>query len=284
METQHLYVDEAGDTELFQPRYGKVIVGTPGCSRYFFMGKLEVDDPVRLTNELNALRQKLLGHPYFSGVESFRPERKKTAVLFHAKDDVPEVRFLVFDLLRSFGTGIRFHAVVRDKQVLANEEIRKRQMSPGYRYDSNGLYDSLVRSLFGKFHRLADEFQISIAKRGQRDRNAALQQALAHAEADFERKFGFQRGGEAKLTISNPVKTVCLQAVDYFLWAVQRFYEVRFDPSGKPLPHEERFLKTLQEQIVEIHDLDFGAAHGTYFTPQNPLSAEKRFPEKKKKP
>ena len=35
---------------------------------------------------------------YFASVESFKPERKKTALLLHAKDDLPEVRVHVFDV------------------------------------------------------------------------------------------------------------------------------------------------------------------------------------------
>jgi hypothetical protein len=97
-QTQYLYVDEAGDPTLFNAR-GEVIVGNEGCSRYFMLGKLEVDEPPALAARLNQLRHELLVHPYFAGIESFRPERKKTALLFHAKDDLPEVRFRVFDLL-----------------------------------------------------------------------------------------------------------------------------------------------------------------------------------------
>src|SRR5712664_1547802 len=101
-ETQRLFVDEAGDPTLFHSS-GKPIVDTPGCSRFFIIGKLEVDVPTALAKALTDLRQGLLADPYFAGVESFRPERKKTAVLFHAKDDLPEVRYRVLNLLRSAG-------------------------------------------------------------------------------------------------------------------------------------------------------------------------------------
>jgi hypothetical protein len=80
-------VDEAGDPTLFHAS-GKSIVGTPGCSRFFIIGKLEVDDPAALAKDLTDLRQDLLADLYFAGVESFRPERQKTALLFHAKDDL----------------------------------------------------------------------------------------------------------------------------------------------------------------------------------------------------
>jgi len=281
----HLFVDEAGDPTVFHPRSGNVITDTPGCSRFFLLGKLEVEDPAELAIQLTTLRQELLADLYFTGVESFRPERKKTAILFHAKDDLPEVRYRVFNLLRAAGQTLRFHAVICDKLGLAKREAERRDSDQSYRYDPNSLYDTLVRSLFSKFHRLADHYYLAVAKRGHKDRNAALTAALEHAEQDFERKFGFRRGGKWAITVCNPVTTICLQAVDYFLWAVQRFYEVRRHPqTDEELPREDRFLKMLWPQIVEIHDLDFGRSTGTYFNAQRPLTIETRFqPTKKKK-
>ena len=209
-ESIQLFVDEAGDPFLFN-RHDELIINTNGCSRFFMMGKVEVDNPTLVAQQLTALRLKLVGHPYFIGAESFRPERKKTALLFHAKDDLPEVRFQVFDLLYALGKSIRFHAVVADKLAVAKAEQAKRAADPRYRYNPNDLYDALVRSLFSKFHRLADRFDLCVAKRGKSDRNEALTAALEHAERDFEGKYGFSRGGVGawNITISNPETTVC---------------------------------------------------------------------------
>ncbi len=72
------------------------------------MGKLDVDEPAELSVRLNELRQRLISHAYFQGVPSFDPVRGKTAVMFHAKDDLPEVRFQVFDLLASGRKSARY--------------------------------------------------------------------------------------------------------------------------------------------------------------------------------
>ena len=152
---------------------------------------LEVNDPARLTEALKALREQLLADPYFNSAESFKPERKKTALRFHAKDDLPEVRVKVFDLLRSFGSDLHFRAVVCDKQAIHLREVALREQTPGYRYNPDHLYDELARSLIGKFTRMADGCRLWIAKRGNKDRNAALRTALEHAEADFTQSFGF---------------------------------------------------------------------------------------------
>ena len=110
----NIFVDEAGDPTLFANRR-RAIVGTPGCSRFFILGKLEVDDPQALGDKLTALRQMLLADACFAGVPSFDPARGKTALAFHAKDDLPEVRYQVFKLLAAEGNALRFHAVVCDK-------------------------------------------------------------------------------------------------------------------------------------------------------------------------
>lgn len=282
----HYFVDEAGDPTLFQGRIGKPIVGTVGCSRYFILGKLEVDNPLALADKLQTLRAEILADPYFAGVESFRPERNKTALAFHAKDDFPEVRHQVFRLLREEQSALRFHAVVCDKAILTQKEVAKRALDSAYRYQPNALYDSLVRSLFSKFHRLADRYALCVARRGHKDRNAAITKALEHAERDFEQSFGFSRGGVDawRIDISDPKTETCLQAVDYFLWAVQRFYEIRYHPhTGEEVPREDRYLNMLAEQITEIHDLDFGPDYGTFFNARKPLTLEERFANQKQK-
>jgi hypothetical protein len=276
---QHLFVDEAGDPTIFNGK-GEINIGELGCSRYFMLGKLEVDDPPALASRLNQLRMELIAHPYFAGVESFKAERKKTALLFHAKDDLPEVRFRVFELLREMGNALRFHAVVCDKLKIAEREQAKRSVQPGYRYNPNSLYDDLTESLFSKFHRLADGYELCVAKRGNKDRNQALRQALERAERTFEHTYGFSRGGIKvwSVTISNPETVTCLQAVDYFLWAVQRFYEARMNAQTGEILREDRYLNLLWPQIGEIHDLHIGPEYGTFFNHTNPLTLEKRFP------
>ena len=95
--SRNYFVDEAGDANLFGAK-GEVIVGRPGCSHFFILGVLDVADPAALFAQMTALRTSLLADPYFKGVPSMRPEHGKTAVAFHATDDLPEVRREVITL------------------------------------------------------------------------------------------------------------------------------------------------------------------------------------------
>lgn len=192
------------------------------------------------------------------------------------------MRVNVFDLLRSFDPTLRFRAVICDKEVVRVREEKKREIFPGYRYNPDHLYDGLARSLFGKFSHKADGYHLWIAKRGNKDRNAALRTALEHAEADFTQSFGFSRGGADTwyTVVTNPRETICLQAADYFLWALQRFYEPRIHPETGEVTHEARYLNAICPQVSQIHDLHFGPADGTFFTPDNSLNQEARFAPK----
>ena len=90
---RHYFVDEAGDPNLFKRR-GKPIVGKDGCSKFFMLGVADVAEPIAIAKELSELRTRLLADPYFKGVPSFDPARRKTALMFHARDDLPEVCLL----------------------------------------------------------------------------------------------------------------------------------------------------------------------------------------------
>lgn len=278
----HSFVDEAGDSTLFNGK-GDPSVGTNGCSRFFMMGKLDVEKPHDLSAKMNALRQSLLANPYFAGVPSFDPSQKKTACHFHAKDDLPEVRYEVFRLLMSEGKNLRFHAVVCDKEVILKQEQAKRTNAPKYRYSHDSLYDHLVCKLFSGWHSFADDYHLLIARRGNKDRNGAIVRALEQAEAEFLEHYSMRRSINWNVTVSDPTTTVCLQAVDYYLWALQRFYETRTNVATGEVLREDRYLKMLWPQFASVHDLHFGKlAAGTTFTPVKPLTIHARFPPPKK--
>jgi len=267
--------------ELFDGK-GRPIAGTKGCSQFFILGMLEVDAPKPLADALANLRHAMLADPYFKTVPSFHPAKKKTALLFHAKDDLPEVRVKVFDLLRLQGKALRFRAVICDKHIILAREQARRAATPDYRYNPDALYDELARALFGRFARMAGKYDIRVAKRGNKTRNAAFRAALDCAEQDFASAFGYSRGDADNwhVTVTNPRETACLQAADYFLWALQRFYEPRHNPETGEIMHEDRYLNALLPQISQIYDLHFGPMSGTFFTPDNPLTAAARFSTK----
>ena len=259
--TRHYFVDEAGDPTLFGQR-GKVLVGSEGCSKYFILGKLDVADPALLASEMTGLRARLLADPYFQGVPSMQPEQGKTAIALHAKDDLPEVRREVFNLLLT--QKVQFFAVVRDKAVITKKVIEHNKKQPKYRYHPNQLYDRCVSRLFKERLHKDDGYSIFFARRGKSDRTEALAKALEAARNAFRKSWGIAGTAPIEIIPGNPAEVVCLQAVDYFLWALQRFYE----------KDEDRFLNLIWPQTKLVIDVDDtrDKAYGVYYTQSNPLT------------
>ncbi len=261
---RHYFVDEAGDPVLFN-RKKKLVVGNEGCSTFFILGKVDVLQPAQVAFELNSLRMKLLADPYFEGVPSMQPERKKTALGFHAKDDLPEVRREVFHWLAD--QDIRFYAVVRDKRVIAQKVREHNVKKPTYRYHPNQLYDRCVSQLFRERLHQHDGYRIYFARRGSSDRTEALRNALEAARRSFHNKWGIVASAPIEITATDSHSTICLQIADYFLWALQRFYERQ----------EDRFLNLLSASIGLVHDVDDtrSSGAGVYYTKRKPPTLER---------
>src|SRR5580765_5192845 len=142
-EAQHFFVDESGDPTLFDAK-GRIIVGKEGTSRVFILGAAFIPNPGGLQTDLNFLRMRLVADPYFRGVPSFDVTRKKTAVFFHAKDDLPEVRCEVFSLIRDH--TVQVVAGIRRKAVLARIAAQRFAVS-GRKISDLEIYDGLVEQI-----------------------------------------------------------------------------------------------------------------------------------------
>ena len=261
----HYFVNEAGTPNLFRRRR-ESIVGQEGCSNFFILGKLEVDDPETLQRQLDDLRAELLADPYFKGVPSMQPGEKKTALMFHAKDDVAEVRYRVMKLLAQ--QAVSFYAVVRDKHRVLAEVLARNQADESYWYRENDLYDELVAHLFkSRFYR-GDHFEICFARRGKSARTEALKLALDQARRTYERDMGVRCDVSIAVRASTPRECGGLQAVDYFLWALQRLYE----------QGEDRYWETVRPRVKVVYDRDDTrtASYGVYYTAEKPLTLAAR--------
>ena len=267
------FVDEAGDTTLFG-RFGKVLVGTDAVSRFFVVGRLEVDDPQALEADVAALRTQLMADPLLQAVPSMKPDAGKTALFFHAKDDVPEVRHAVFKLLLQH--ELRFSAVVKEKHHLLADVRGHEAVNAEYRYKADGheIYDDLIARLFGRFGEFGAQRHITFAVRGSKPRTAALKTVLDNIDKGFEGDFGFAPHGRTVVHSSFPPKSAGLQACDYLLWALQRFYE----------RNEERYLQAMWSKFTRVLDLDAPAPKtkgkpvygGVEFNKKHPLTLESR--------
>lgn len=266
--TRHFFVDEAGDLSLFDKK-GRVIVGDEGVSNYFMVGVAELPNPERAAGLLNSLRVKLVADPYFKGVPSMSVEEGKTALFFHAKDDVAEVRREVFQLLPTLGASV--HVAVRRKNHLVHEARFAHKLT-GKRLEDSVIYDDLIKRLFKNLLHKADENQIVFARRGKTDRFKALEAAIGRAKKNFENRWKKGIDRPTHIHSATPSQVAGLQVIDYYLWALQRMFE----------RGEDRYFLLLAKNFRFIMDLDDtrNKDYGEWYSDSNPLSLEKIRPLK----
>ena len=100
--------------------------------------------------------------------------------------------------------------------------------------------------------------------------DAAMKKALENARIEFEKDFGVKNQATVAIRHNTPEGNGGLQAVDYFLWALQRFYEYERTDRRES---ECRYVELIREHIGEINDLDylFEGRRGVLWGPHRPL-------------
>ena len=233
---RHFFVDETGDLTLFDKR-GRSMLGRGGVSQCFMVGVAEIRNPAAVGRRLDALRRDLMSDPYFAGASSLHLERCKTALAFHAKDDLPEVRWRVYERLRRL--DIRVAVALRRKAVL-EAQARALFQKTGRKWRPDDVYDALVTQLFiGRFQDDAKN-HITFATRKKARRDAALTHAIERA------RLAQACTARCDVVSDRPSGAAGLQVVDYYLWTVQRLFERA----------EGRFFAGIAKQVEYVWDLD----------------------------
>jgi hypothetical protein len=248
------FVDESGDSTFFD-RHGNVIVGNEGCSKFLLIGYIRTEDPRAVRRALSDLRAELGQDPLYNNIPSFQ----KTQNAFHAKDDSPEVRSEVFKVLRTLPIRAQF--------IFARKQVRTFRST--FHSKEGAFYDHLVTHLFTRSLHLARKNYICFEKRGSRARQKPLTDAVRKASEAFEVQYGTGASTSVSVHCQSPVGEPCLQAIDYYLWAVQRVFTKR----------EDRFYKTLEDQIEFVWDLyDTHQYPNNIYTKKNSLEPKKISP------
>jgi hypothetical protein len=259
------FVDETGDGVIFDAK-GRVLVGTGKVQDYFTVGMVECWSLPALIDDLATLRAQLLADPYFKGVPSLKPESGKTALFFHAKDDLPEVRREVFKVLERH--DFSFYAVVRTMSAVARRVKALNERDPTYRYRPTELYDSAVRRLFNRKLHTRPAFDVIFASRGKA-RTQALREHLLKAQAESKKATGTYPDAAIHVRAMPAHQHAGLQVADYCLWALQRLFT----------KEEDRFLSLIWPKVGLILDADdiSEKPYGTYHTKKRqPMDLQKK--------
>jgi hypothetical protein len=125
----------------------------------------------------------------------------------------------------------------------------------------------MVRRLFKDRLHKDGGYRVYFSKRGSKDRTAALKSAMEQARENFRKKWGIASTAPIEVSALASSQHYGLQAVDYFLWALQRAYT----------KGQDRYIRFLGSKIGLIHDVDDRRKNiwGIYYNSENQLTAEK---------
>jgi hypothetical protein len=261
----HIFVDESGDAVLFNAS-GDVLVEQSDAPLVFMVGAVHLPDPIAAHQKLETLRQNLLSDPYFRSAESMRPECGKTAITFHAKDDLPEVRREVFKLLPELGGTVQ--VAIRRKRDMA-DEAGKLFTESGQKLRLEAYYDDLVERALKELIPPACNPQIVFAKLGKSDRKEALRSVIHRVvrfAEDIDDPMYIDR---VQIDAAFPKDAAGLQVADYYLWAIQRMF--------RKARGERRYYESVSTAYRMIWDIDDrrNKDDGEVYDANNPFSLEK---------
>ncbi len=256
-EHRFFYVDETGDPS-FYGKGKKLIVGNEGCSRTFGVGFLRTASPEAIRVRLAALRFEIAADRYLKDI----PSIQKTLRAFHAKDDCPEVRKLVFGCLDELDFSVQI-VIARKLETIFKGKHGQSQ---------DAFYNDLTSHLFERQLHLAKRNTILFARRGNKPQQHALRTAVEAGVASFRQKYPAAAETTVEVETASSADEPLLQAADYALWAVQRAFERR----------EMRYFDFIQPKVEIVWDIyDFAtikAGQPVIFTRKNPFHIEKVSP------
>ena len=252
--TNYFFVDESGDATFYNGKK-ELILGQDGCSPILILGLIKTKTPKLLRAGLEELRQEVINNPYFQGI----PSLKATAKSFHAKNDIPEIRMLVFNKLKELDFKSEFVVARKKEEIFVNRHKKNKDL----------FYFDLVSKLFENNLHKNHQNKIYFSKKDNKTRQIHFENAILSAKLSFENKNGIQIDNSLDIFIQTPSDEVCLQVIDYMNWALYRAY----------VKNETRFLNVIEDKIDSISDIyDYDKQ------PQNIYNRENKFNINKKSP
>jgi len=224
------FVDEAGDPA-FYGAGKKIIVGTAGCSKTLSLGYLHTRDPQQIRSKLAEVRLEVSESNYLKNI----PTVRRSLLAFHATDDCPEVRHLVYEALMK--TDFSAQVIVARK--------REQHFREAFGGSQDRYYEALVTALFRHRLHLNTPTQIIFSRRGNKSRQRALREAVELAAQRFRQENVGASQTAIDVQTSQMIQEPALQGIDYVMWSVQRAYE----------RGEMRYFEFLRDRIELVWDI-----------------------------
>ncbi|MEK6752610.1 MAG: hypothetical protein AABZ00_10135 [Chloroflexota bacterium] len=230
-------------------------MGNEGCSSILGIGFIETDQPSVIRQTIADLHDQVAGDKYLQSI----PSIIKTNRAFHAKDDAPEVRYLVYQTLAKLDFKAQFVIARKIERVFRNSFDAK----------ETKFYDHLVSQLFTNVLHRHIQNHVYFSQRGSKTRQANLEQAISSGIEKFEARWAMKVDTKTRVIPQTTVGEPCLQVIDYMNWAVYRAFVKR----------EMRYFDFIADKVSFLVDLyDLQNYPHNWYSRENPFDIEKVSP------
>jgi hypothetical protein len=249
------FIDESGDP-IFYDKRGNFIVGQEGCSPILVIGFIETGQPQPIRRAILNLQKEVINDSYF---RKFPSVLQKTATAFHAKDDLPEIRHRVFQLIASLDFEAQF-VIARKREQVFRDKFQARP---------SAFYDYLVSCVVQDVMHRHQHNHILFAKRGSKERQAPLSKAIEAGIERFEAKVKAPVNTTFSVVAQTPQGEPCLSVIDYLNCAVYRAY----------VKGEMDYYKMVEDKVSSLVDLyDDEVRPKNRYNRKNPFDIKKTTP------
>lgn len=260
--TDHRFLDEAGDTTFFG-KGKQLIVGREGVSLAFTMGMVKINRPLPdVRAEVSALRRSVEQDEYLNVIPSVRKRMERGGFFFHACDDTPEVRQLLFRYIKTLDCSL--------EAVMARKipEIFTRK----HNHHESEFYADVLSHLIKNKLQMGGKLVLNISSRANSTNNRNLQSALGKATGRAVKKHAPDIiTTQVVFNVQNHRAEPLLNVADYLCWSVQRVFE-----RGETRHYD--FLGDRIRLVVDLFDQTGYEGSRNYYrgnrrlTPENRLS------------
>jgi hypothetical protein len=258
--TDHRFLDEAGDTTFFG-KGKELIVGQEGVSLAFTIGMVMINKPLAdVRAEVIALQKTVEKDEYLNVIPSVRKRMERGGFFFHASDDTPEVRQVLFHYLKTLDCSLEAVVARKIPEVFARK----------HNHQETEFYADVLSHLIKNKLGMGGKLVLNISGRANSTSNRNLQAALEKATGRaVKKRDADDLTTQVVFNVQNHRTEPLLNVADYLCWSVQRVFE-----RGETRHYD--YLGDRIRLVVDLYDQEGYEGSRNYYRGKRRLTAENR--------